>query len=39
MVQTLEHLALSVIYDHDTARALGIQTRIERLLSTRVARH
>ena len=39
MVQTLEYLALSGIYDHDTARVLGMQTRNERLLSTRVARH
>ena len=26
MVQTLEHLALSGIYDQDTARVLGMQT-------------
>jgi len=39
MVQTLEYLALSGIYDRDTARVLGMQTRNERLLSTRVARH
>jgi len=39
MVQTLEHLALSGIYDHDTARDLGMQTRNEILLSTRVASH
>jgi len=39
MVQTLEHLALSGIYNHDTARVLGMQTQNERLLSTRVARH
>ena len=39
MVQTLEFLALSGIYDHDTARVLGMQTRNQRLLSTRVARH
>jgi len=38
MVQTLEHLALSRIYDHDTPRVLGMQTRNERLLSTRVAK-
>jgi hypothetical protein len=38
MVQVLEHLALSGMYDHDTARILGMQTRDERLLSTRVAR-
>jgi hypothetical protein len=35
MVQTLEHLALRRIYDHNTARVLGMQTRNERLLSTR----
>jgi len=39
MVQTLEYLALSGIYDLDTARVLGMQTRNERLLSTGVARH
>jgi len=39
MVQTLEYLALSGMYDHDTPRILGMQTRNERLLSTRVARH
>jgi len=39
MVQPLAYLALSGIYDHDTARVLGMQTRNERLLSTRVARH
>ena len=38
MVQTLEHLALSGMYDHDTARVLGMQARCERLLSTRLAR-
>lgn len=38
MVQTLEHLALSGMYDQDTARVLGMQTRNERLLSTRAAR-
>ena len=38
MVQTLEHLALSGMYDQDTARVLGRQTRNERLLSTRAAR-
>src|SRR5205807_1128843 len=38
MVQVLEHLALSGMYDHDTARILGMQTCDERLLSTRVAR-
>ncbi|KAG0125070.1 hypothetical protein HOY82DRAFT_493442, partial [Tuber indicum] len=35
MVQTLQYLALSGMYDHDTARALGIHTRKEKLLSTR----
>jgi len=39
MVQTSEYIALSGIYDHDTASALGMQTRNERLLSTSVARH
>jgi len=39
MVQTLEQLALSGIYDHDTARVLGMQTQNERLLSPRVTRH
>jgi len=39
MVQTLEYLALSRIYDHDTAKVLGMQTQNERLLSTRFARH
>jgi len=39
MVQTLECLALRGIYDHDTTRVLGMQTRNERLLSTMVARH
>ena len=39
MVQTLEYLALSRIYDHATARLLGMQTRNERLLSPRVVRH
>jgi len=39
IVQTLEYLALSRIHDHDTARVLGMQTRNERLRSTRVARH
>jgi len=39
MVQTLEHLALNGIYDHDTARVLGMQTQNARLLSTRLARH
>jgi len=39
MVQTLEYLALSGIYDHDTATVLSLQTRNERLLSTRIARH
>ena len=36
-VRTLEHLALSGMYDQDTTRVLGIQTRNERLLSTRAA--
>ena len=35
MVQTLEHLALSGMYDQDTANVLCMQTRNERLLSTR----
>jgi len=39
MVQNLEYLALSGIYDHDTARVLGRQTRNERLVFTSVARH
>jgi len=39
MVQTLEHLALSQIFDHDTASVLGMQTQNERLLSTSVASH
>ena len=38
MVQTLEHLVLSGMYDQDTARVLGMQTRNDRLLSTRAAR-
>src|SRR5713226_9281185 len=38
LVQTLEHLAWSRIYDHDTARVLGMQARCETLLSTRLAR-
>jgi len=38
MIQTFEHLALSGIYDHDTASILGIETQNERLLSTRVTR-
>ncbi|KAG0641638.1 hypothetical protein HOY80DRAFT_999181 [Tuber brumale] len=38
MVQILEHLALSGIYDHDTARVLGMQTRTKRLHFTRFAR-
>jgi len=39
MVPALEHLALSGIYNHDTARVLSMQTQNERLLTTRVARH
>jgi len=39
MLQTLEHLALSGIDNHDTASVLSMQTGNERLLSTRVARH
>jgi len=39
MVLTLEHLALSGIYDHDTARVPSMQTQNKRLLSARVARH
>ena len=38
-IQTLQHLGSSGIDDYDTARALCMQTRNERLLSTRVARH
>src|SRR5207302_11165890 len=38
MVQVLEHLARRGMYDHDTARILSMQTRDERLLSTRVVR-
>ena len=38
MVQTLEHLALSGMYDQDTARVLSMRTRNERLLSTRAGR-
>ena len=38
MVHTLEHLALSEMYDQDTARVLGMQTRNDRLLSTWAAR-
>jgi len=39
MIQTLEYLALSGIYDNDTARVLGMHTWNDRLLSTKVARH
>ena len=38
MVQTLEYLALSRMYGQDTTRVLGMQTRNDRLLSTRAAR-
>ena len=38
MVQTLEHLALSRMYDQNTARVLVMQTRNDRLLTTRAAR-
>jgi len=39
MIQTLEYLALSGMYDQDsTARVLSMQTQNEKLLSTRVVR-
>ena len=38
MVQTLEDLALSEMDDQDSARVLGMQTRNDRLLSSRAAR-
>ena len=38
MVQTLKHLALSGVYDQNTTRVLGMQTRNERLFPTRAAR-
>jgi len=38
MVQTLVHLTLSRIYDHNTTRVLGMQTWKDGLLSNRAAR-
>ena len=38
MIQTLDHLALSGMYDQDTAIVLSMQTGNERLLSNRIAR-
>ena len=38
MVLVLEHLALSRMYNHDTARVLGLKTYNETLLSITVAR-
>ena len=38
MVQTLEHLVLSGMYDENTTRVLSMHTQNERLLATRAAR-